>query len=321
MSNLLIEETPHQVIPSLAAEIGLNEAIFVQQLHWRIQNNECYYHNNRLWWYHTQENWVEVFPYWSEATVKRIIQSLRKKNILSIEKLSKDVLGKPSDRTNWFSINHESIDQICKKIALEKHQIIEKKKRDQEDGKPIKIKGANLLVDRQKTATAPVALPLDQNDPMDRIKMTQSTLGQNDPMFKENNKKELLSSSKPAEAVFEFDLVLAWMLTQFQNSGWFSLDAMDKAFASAKLEEYQGRYNNPNKGDALSYVEQAMRQRHGIERRSMKAAKARDELNDAVVANLHTQAENQLKQAQSVGGSKMDTDPFDRSWAEGLDLP
>lgn len=36
MSDLLIAETPHQVVPALAAEIGLHECLLLQQLHWLI---------------------------------------------------------------------------------------------------------------------------------------------------------------------------------------------------------------------------------------------------------------------------------------------
>ena len=34
MSRLLIDEPPLQVLPSLAREIGLNEAIMLQQIHY-----------------------------------------------------------------------------------------------------------------------------------------------------------------------------------------------------------------------------------------------------------------------------------------------
>lgn len=127
-------------------------------------------------------------------------------------------------------------------------------------------------------------------------------------------------SSKPAEAVFDFDLVLTWILVQFQNSEWFDLDTLDKAFVEAKLEEYQCRYTTPNKGDALSYVDMAMRQRHGIERRSAKAAQARDALNDTVVNQLETQAAVVEQHTRNLKPRTTHEKLTDRSWAEGLDL-
>ena len=40
MSKLLIADVPLVVLPKLAEEIGLNEAIFLQQLHYRLER-EC----------------------------------------------------------------------------------------------------------------------------------------------------------------------------------------------------------------------------------------------------------------------------------------
>ena len=37
MSNLLINESPLQVLPTLATYIGLNEAIFLQQVHYWLR--------------------------------------------------------------------------------------------------------------------------------------------------------------------------------------------------------------------------------------------------------------------------------------------
>ena len=37
MSNLLIEEPPLQVLPSLALAVGLNEAIILQQMHYWLK--------------------------------------------------------------------------------------------------------------------------------------------------------------------------------------------------------------------------------------------------------------------------------------------
>ena len=36
IGKLLIDDQPHQVLPALAKTIGLNEAIFLQQLHYLL---------------------------------------------------------------------------------------------------------------------------------------------------------------------------------------------------------------------------------------------------------------------------------------------
>jgi len=76
MSKLLINESPLQVLPSLAVKVGLNEAIFVQQLHWLSQTKEAYTQDGRTWVRRTVTEWREQFPWWSERTIKRIIAAL-----------------------------------------------------------------------------------------------------------------------------------------------------------------------------------------------------------------------------------------------------
>ena len=43
MSNLLIHEEPLLVLPGLASRIGLNEAIFLQQIHYWLNRSEHFY--------------------------------------------------------------------------------------------------------------------------------------------------------------------------------------------------------------------------------------------------------------------------------------
>ena len=52
MSKLLINESPLQVQPSLAMAIGLNEAIFLQQLHYWIGTSR-FVRDGKKWVYNT----------------------------------------------------------------------------------------------------------------------------------------------------------------------------------------------------------------------------------------------------------------------------
>ena len=69
--NLLIKESPLQVLPSLVMQVGLNEAILLQQLHFRslISTNV---RDGHKWVYKTYDEWKnEEFPFWSVDTIKR----------------------------------------------------------------------------------------------------------------------------------------------------------------------------------------------------------------------------------------------------------
>lgn len=109
MSKLLINETPLQVLPSLAKAIGLNEAIVIQQIHWLL-NCSKHYINGRFWLFNTYEQWQsQHFPFWSVETVKRTILSLEKWGLL----ISTTEFNKMKvDKTKWYSIDYEKLAEI-----------------------------------------------------------------------------------------------------------------------------------------------------------------------------------------------------------------
>ena len=113
MSKLLINEQPLQVIPSLAKAIGLNEAIFLQQLHYflRISKNHA---EGRSWVYNTIKDWQVEFSFWSLKTVQRTIENLELSGlVLSTAKFNKMKM----DKTKWYSIDYEKLSEIAGKNA------------------------------------------------------------------------------------------------------------------------------------------------------------------------------------------------------------
>ncbi|EDT3088997.1 replication protein RepO, partial [Salmonella enterica subsp. enterica serovar Newport] len=63
MSNLLINESPLQVLPTLACAIGLNEAVIVQQMHYWMKDSQHFY-DGRRWIYNSVASWQKQFPFW-----------------------------------------------------------------------------------------------------------------------------------------------------------------------------------------------------------------------------------------------------------------
>jgi uncharacterized phage protein (TIGR02220 family) len=99
--NLLISEPPLQVLPSLAKSIGLNEAIFLQQLHYWLLKSTHIIDGNK-WVYNSVTQWQEQFPFWCQRTIKNIIYSLEKSGILVSGNFNK----KKSDKTKWYRIDY-----------------------------------------------------------------------------------------------------------------------------------------------------------------------------------------------------------------------
>ena len=100
MNKLLLNESPLIILPSLASAIGLNEAIFLQQLHYWIQKSSVNF-DNKNWVYKTLKEWEKEFPFWSKSTIKRAISSLKKSKILVIKKVFPNV---------FYSINEGQIE-------------------------------------------------------------------------------------------------------------------------------------------------------------------------------------------------------------------
>lgn len=109
--SLLIPEPPLQVLPSLAVKIGLNEAMFLQQVHYWLARSESEINGHR-WIYNTVKQWREQFPFWSEDTISRIVKNLRDTGLLVVEHLSND----RRDKTNYYRIDYQLLSRISDSI-------------------------------------------------------------------------------------------------------------------------------------------------------------------------------------------------------------
>lgn len=108
---LLIDEYPLLVYPSLAKAIGLNEAIVLQQIHyWLKKNTEAKrnFRDGHYWVYNSYSEWQNQFPWWSERTLKRIFMSLEKSGYLISGRYNSYKL----DRTKWYRIDYRKLDLI-----------------------------------------------------------------------------------------------------------------------------------------------------------------------------------------------------------------
>ncbi|MFD1929247.1 conserved phage C-terminal domain-containing protein [Sporosarcina siberiensis] len=111
---LLINESPLQIIPSLAQLIGLNEAIVLQQVHFRslISHNE---QDGYKWVHNTYDEWKRVeFPFWSVDTIKRTIRRLEKSGCIVSSATYNHV---KTDKTKWYRIDYGVLHDLTLQIA------------------------------------------------------------------------------------------------------------------------------------------------------------------------------------------------------------
>jgi hypothetical protein len=111
MSTLLINEAPLMIVPSLAVEIGLNEAVVLQQIHYWLSISK-HKIEGKKWVYNTYEDWQKQFPFWSISTIRRTFYSLEKSGIV----VSDNWNALQLDKTKWYTIDYEQllkIEQRC----------------------------------------------------------------------------------------------------------------------------------------------------------------------------------------------------------------
>lgn len=111
ISNLLLDEHPLQVMPTLATIIGLNESIVLQQVHYWLkikEKGQQDYIDGHYWVYNSYKQWQEQFPFWHRNTIQRTFSSLEKKGIL----ISGNYNHAGFDKTKWYSIDYNVLDSL-----------------------------------------------------------------------------------------------------------------------------------------------------------------------------------------------------------------
>lgn len=106
-SKYLINEDPIFFLPTLATQLGLNEAILLQKIHGWLQCTPKE-HVGRNWIYNTYKSWHEQLPFMSEITIKRAVKNLIEKKIIITENFNKSSF----DKTLWYSIDYEKLNEI-----------------------------------------------------------------------------------------------------------------------------------------------------------------------------------------------------------------
>ncbi len=100
---LLMDEPPLLVIPSLAAAIGLPDAIILQQLHYWLQQSRHVVEGQR-WVYNTVADWHQQFPFWSERTIRTILARLEERGLVVTGSFNQRAF----DRTKWYRLDYEA---------------------------------------------------------------------------------------------------------------------------------------------------------------------------------------------------------------------
>lgn len=118
MSKLLIDEPPLIVLPRLAALVGVDESLVLQQVHFLsllVHPDE----DGFRWVRKTYGEWHEVFYFYSPDTVKRVFRTLEKGEYL-FTRMDKKWHG--SDRTKSYRVNYPKLDAVPHRGNLHGHE-------------------------------------------------------------------------------------------------------------------------------------------------------------------------------------------------------
>ena len=95
----LIAEPPLLVLPSLAVEVGLNEAIVLQQIHFETRHSEL------AWWPTEAAELRRKFPFWSSSTIKRTLASVQRAGLVKVRQ-------EGMDRTKRYRVQIDTVHQL-----------------------------------------------------------------------------------------------------------------------------------------------------------------------------------------------------------------
>lgn len=120
----------------IACEIGVNEAIFLNNMYfWLKKNiaNGINFHDGRYWTYNSTVAFTRLFPFWSERQINYIIKKLIDNGYLITGNYNKNKM----DRSKWYSLtdkgwllfekNHQNMEPDSETKPEENEEIPEQK--------------------------------------------------------------------------------------------------------------------------------------------------------------------------------------------------
>jgi len=146
-SEYLICEPPLIVLPTLAVQYGLNEAMFLQQLQFyqTLIDKEI---DGHIWIAKSYSSWLGQFTFWSSDTLARIIKKLTENGlILNTAKYNNSSM----DKTRWLSVLEDAVIEPIKKNARPQLD----QTRPQLDQTRPQLDQSRPQLDRIETATCP----------------------------------------------------------------------------------------------------------------------------------------------------------------------
>jgi hypothetical protein len=92
----------------VAEKLGVNAAIVICNIQFWIKKNQAndkHFHDGRYWTFNSMRAWHELFPFWTERQIRKILDDLVEKNII----IKGNYNEMKYDRTLWYAFTDYGI--------------------------------------------------------------------------------------------------------------------------------------------------------------------------------------------------------------------
>jgi hypothetical protein len=172
--------------PLLIENFGRAGAQFLSQLHYWLEHSQCgQQHMGQKWIYNTENSWANQLKL-SARQFRRHVSNLADKGIIFVQKLNPH----KSNRTNYFSINYEQLNQLLAKdvtsssLSSETRSFVHEDIMSSSSGHnvPIYIETKTTNKDINKSDATPIAgggRGSTKNKPVDLVKQVNMMISKN----------------------------------------------------------------------------------------------------------------------------------------------
>jgi len=122
----------------IAKEYGVDVAIMVNHFDFWLSHNKANRkneHEGKTWTFNSVSAFLEIFPYWTENQVRRILDIMLKRNIL----LKDNHNQSKYDRTLWYTFTNEFLSDHKSILQFSQMEVRESKNGFGENNEPIPV--------------------------------------------------------------------------------------------------------------------------------------------------------------------------------------
>ena len=94
---------------ALAQRYGVDGAVFLHAMAFWVAKNKAngrHFHEGRYWTYNTRKALAELFPFWTQRQLERIVNNLRDAGAVLVGNFSED----KADRTLWYALSNDVLE-------------------------------------------------------------------------------------------------------------------------------------------------------------------------------------------------------------------